>query len=63
VRVIELGDYLDLAEEPLGPNVAHQILLEDLDCYRTTVLAITGEQHGRHRAPTELTLDIVPRCK
>jgi hypothetical protein len=57
--VAQPGGDLDLAQEPLGPERRRELRVEDLDRYRSMVLQVLGEEHGRHAPPTQLTLDRV----
>ena len=59
VRVGQLGRDLDLPQEPLGPYRSRHRGPQDLDGHSAPVLAVLGEIHGRHPAPSHLPLDPV----
>ena len=59
VRVLQAGDDLNLPEEPLAADGGRQLGLEYLERDAPVVLEVLGQQHDRHAAPAELTLDAV----
>jgi hypothetical protein len=59
VRMREPGGHLDLAAEPLRPEHAGQLGLQDLDREIAVVLRIIGQVHGGHAAAAEPRGDAV----
>ena len=59
VGVMQGGDGLDLAEEPLGADDGGQLGAQDLDGDLAVVLEVGGEEDGRHAALAELAPDPV----
>jgi hypothetical protein len=59
--VLEAGGELDLPLEALGPERAGEIGVQHLECDRTLVPEVLGEEDGRHAAPPELALEGVGR--
>ena len=59
VRVLQGGDGLDLAEEPLGPDDGGELGAQDLDRDFAVVAEVLGQVDGGHAALAELPLDAV----
>ena len=59
VGVLQVGDGLDLAEEPLGADHRRELRPQHLDRDLAVVLQVLGEIHRRHAALPQLPLDAV----
>ena len=59
VGVLQVGDGLDLAEEPLGADHGGEVGAEHLDGDLALVAEVVGEVDGGHAALAELALDAV----
>ena len=59
VWVLQVGDGLDLAQEPLGADHRGELRPEDLDGDLAIVLQVLGEIHRGHAAGAQLPLDPV----
>ena len=57
--MLELGDDVDLAEEPLGAQRRGELGPQDLERDLAVVLEVVGEVDGGHAALAELALDAV----
>ena len=57
--MLQIGDGLDLAEEPLGADDGGELRPKHLDGDLAVVLEVVGEVHGGHAAGAELALDPV----
>ena len=59
VRMVELRDDRDLAQEPLGGERRVELRAHDLDGDVTRVLEVVREVDGRHPAAPELSRDAI----
>ena len=59
MRVLQGGDRLDLAEEPLGADDRGELRPQHLDRDLAIVLEVLGQIDGGHAALAELPLDAV----
>ena len=57
--MLERGDSLDLAQEPLGPDDGGELGAQDLDRDLAVVLQVLGQVDRGHAALAELPLDAV----
>ena len=57
--MLQVGDGLDLAEEPLGADDGREVGPEDLDGDLALVAEVAGEVDGGHAALAQLALDAV----
>ena len=59
VRMLQVGDGLDLTQKPLGADHRGEFRSQHLDRDLTVVLEILRQVHRRHAPLTELALDAV----
>src|SRR5438132_7670307 len=57
--MLEIGSNPDLVEEPFGAEHCHQLRPQQLEGDSPIVPHVLGEEHQRHPALPELTLDMV----
>lgn len=59
MRVLQIGDGLDLPQEPLGSDHCRQLRPENFDGDSAMVLEIFGQIDRGHTALTKLPLDAI----
>ena len=57
--MLQVGDGLDLAQEPLGADHRGELGAQDLDGDLAVVLEVLGQVHRGHAALAQLALDAV----
>ena len=63
MRMLQLGDDVDLAREPIGPHRGGELRAEDLESDLAAVLEVMGEIDRGHPAHADLALDAVTRTE